>query len=65
MINTEGLNLPLIPMPKELANLPPLPKAQEEAMRILARHAIEIMLERHRKGILKIPKNGSNVEVDQ
>lgn len=44
-------DLPLIPMPEELKNLPPLPKDQEEVMRILARHAIKLFLERRNNNL--------------
>ena len=50
-------NLPLIPMPEELKNLPPLPKEQEESMRILARHAIEAIISKYKSGELRYTKS--------
>lgn len=56
------LDLPLIPMPEELQNLPPLPENQERVLRTLAKHAVQIIKERIRNGTLQIPKEGVNLE---
>jgi hypothetical protein len=54
--------LPLIPVSKELQDLPPLPAEQEELLRILARHAINIILERFKDGTLQTFKKDNMVE---
>lgn len=51
-------NLPLIPLPKELENLPCLAKEQEETMRLFAREAIRQILD----GILQKPDQESILE---
>ena len=56
MLTKEEINLtelPLIPLPQELKDLPGLPKEQEEKMRILARHAIEMILGKYKSGQLQ------------
>lgn len=54
-------NLPLIPMPDELKQLPPLPKEQEEVLRLLARHAIQLIKEHIKNGTLQTLIKGSKV----
>lgn len=55
-------DLPLIPLPNELKQLPPLPKEQEEVMRVLVRHAIKRFLEQYGNDDLQNPKKGNTVE---
>lgn len=61
IISQELENLPLIPLPEELKQLPPLPKEQEEVLRLLARHAIQLIKERIQNGTLQTLIKGSKV----
>lgn len=54
-------NLPLIPLPDELKQLPPLPKEQEEVLRLLARHAIQLIRENIQNGTLQTLIKGFKV----
>ena len=54
--NKDLSDLPLIPMPVELKDLPPLPKEADERMRIFARHAIEMLIDRYKSGELRYTK---------
>lgn len=55
------LDLPLIPMPKELKNLPPLPENAERVLRTLAKHAVQLIKERYRNGTLQFFEEGPNL----
>lgn len=61
IISQEFEDLPLIPLPEELKQLPPLPKEQEEVLRLLARHAIQLIKERIQNGTLQTLIKGSKV----
>lgn len=54
-------NLPLIPLPDELKRLPPLPKEQEEVLRLLARHAIQLIKENIKNDTLQTLTKGFKV----
>lgn len=54
-------DLPLIPLPNELKQLLPLPKEQEKVLRLLARHAIQLIKENIKNGTLQTLTKGFKV----
>lgn len=61
LISEKFENLPLIPLPDELKQLPPLPKEQEEILRLLARHTIQVIKERLKNGTIQTLTKGFKV----
>ena len=55
-------DLPLIPMPEELKNLPPLPIEQERVLRTLAKHVVLLIREQIQNGELNIEEERFNLE---